>query len=368
MMRKRIYLSPPSMGGNEMNYIQEAFDTNWIAPLGANVDGFENEMCDYLHTKHALAMVSGTSAIHMALRHIGVSDGDTVFCSSFTFAASCNPIIYQNATPVFIDSEPSSWNMSPAALEKAFAKHKPKAVIIVNLYGQSADYDKLKEICDRYKTPIIEDAAESLGATYKGKKSGTIGDYGVLSFNSNKIITASGGGMLLCPDEKSRTTIHKWITQSRDEARHYEHSELGYNYRLSNICAGIGRGQLQTMNVKLKRKREIFECYQNAFSDINEIEMMPICGYSEPNYWLSCITLKNGDPNKIIDALEAENIEPRPIWKPMHQQPFYKGYDYFPHDADVSANIFKHGLCLPSGVDMDENDMYRIISIIKGFF
>ena len=356
-MKKRIYLSAPAMCGREMDYINQAFEENWIAPLGPNVTGFEDEICEYTDAKYALAMTTGTAAIHMALRYLGVENGDAVFCSSLTFAASCNPIIYQNATPVFIDSEPESWNMSPVALQKTFQNYpKPKAVIVVNLYGQSANMDKIVEICDKYDVPIIEDAAESLGATYRGRQSGTIGKFGVFSFNGNKIITTSGGGMLLCPDEQSKKKILKWITQSRDAARHYDHSELGFNYRLSNICAGIGRGQLTALDERIRQKKGIYYKYKQAFADIAEIEMMPICDYGEPNYWLSCFTIKDDcktRPIDIIEALEVENIESRPLWKPMHLQALFNSYPYFLHDNDVSANLFERGLCLPSDVNYE---------------
>jgi dTDP-4-amino-4,6-dideoxygalactose transaminase len=360
------------MCGREIEYVNQAFESNWIAPLGPNVNAFEDEMCEYIGAKYAAAMTTGTAAIHMALKYIGAESGDVVFCSSLTFAASCNPIVYQNATPVFIDSEPKSWNISPAALKKAFDKYPaPKALIAVNLYGQSADMDNIIEICDKYNVPVIEDAAESLGAKYKGKMSGTIGKFGVLSFNGNKIITTSGGGMLICPNEPSKKKVLKWITQSRDSARHYEHSELGFNYRMSNVCAGIGRGQLTSIKTRIERKKEIYLAYQKAFSDIEPIEMMPICEYGEPNYWLSCFTIKDGcktSPTDIIVALEDENIESRPIWKPMHLQPFYKDCDYFAHDGDVSADIFKRGACLPSDVNMDDDDLSRVIDIVRGRF
>jgi len=360
------------MCGREMDYVNSAFESNWVAPLGPNVNAFEDEICEYTGAKkYAVAMTTGTAAIHMALKYLGVEREDIVFCSSLTFAASCNPIVYQNATPVFIDSEPNSWNMSPVALQKAFEKYPaPKAVIVVNLYGQSADMEKISDICGNHGVPIIEDAAESLGAKYKGKMSGTIGKFGVLSFNGNKIITTSGGGMLLCPDEESKKRILKWITQSRDAARHYEHSELGYNYRMSNVCAGIGRGQLTAIGERIRRKKEIYETYKKAFSDIGSIEMMPICDFGEPNYWLSCFTIKDGrvEPIKIIEALEAENIESRPIWKPMHLQPFYKDCDYFSHGGDVSADIFERGLCLPSDVSMSADDQETVIDIVRRHF
>jgi dTDP-4-amino-4,6-dideoxygalactose transaminase len=371
-----IWLSAPAMCGREMGYIKEAFDNNWVAPLGPNVDAFEAEVCAYTGAKHAVAMVSGTAAIHMALRYLGVGPGDVVFCSSLTFAATCNPIIYQGATPVFIDSEPESWNLSPVALEKAFAVYpKPKAVIVVHLYGQSADMDRITALCGGFGVPIIEDAAESLGATYKGRQTGTLGLFGILSFNGNKIITTSGGGMLLCPDEASRAKILKWITQSRDPAPHYQHSELGFNYRLSNICAGIGRGQLTALGDRIRRKREIYEAYKNAFTKnpatAEAVDMMPLCGYGVPNYWLSCITLRPGcgvNPIEIFNTLEADGIQSRPIWKPMQLQPFFEKYDYFAHGGDVSADIFCRGLCLPSDVNMTQDDQQRVITHVQKIF
>ena len=369
---EKIWLSSPHMSdeGYEMEYINEAFSTNWVAPLGENVNQFENEMCDYIGASHAVAMTTGTAAIHMALKYLGVGQGDIVFCTSMTFAASANPIIYEKATPVFIDSDPSSCNMSPTALEKAFKKYpNPKAVITVNLYGQSADYDKILEICDAYNVPVIEDAAESLGATYKGKQTGNIGKFGVFSFNGNKIITTSGGGMLICDSLDAKEKITKWITQSRDPARHYQHSELGFNYRMSNISAGIGRGQLKVLNQRIFKKKYIFEAYIKELENkIDEFFMAPICDFGEPNYWMSCAILEKTDPVRIMEALEKENIESRPIWKPMHMQPFYKDYDYFTHDDDVSKGIFEKGICLPSDTKMNDSDIERIIKVIKGVF
>ncbi|SQC08432.1 spore coat polysaccharide biosynthesis protein [Clostridium perfringens] len=376
---KRIYLASPHMGGLEEVFVKEAFDTNWIAPLGANVDGFENELSEYVGSKTGAALASGTAAIHMALKAVGVKKGDKVFCSSLTFAASCNPIIYEGGIPVFIDSEPESHNMSPVALEKAFKAYEekremPKAVIVVNLYGQSADMDKIIEICKKYNVPIIEDAAESLGATYKGKHSGTFGEYGVYSFNGNKIITTSGGGMLVSNNEEGIAKVRFWSTQARDKARHYEHTELGYNYRMSNIVAGIGRGQLRVLEDRIAKKKEIFETYKEAFKNIEDIEMMPVCEYGEPNYWLTTITLNENSkvkPLDIILALEKENIESRPIWKPMHIQPYYKEYDFYSHNDEeisVSEDIFNRGVCLPSDTKMSDNDMDRVIGIIKNLF
>lgn len=377
---KRIYLASPHMGGLEEVFVKEAFDTNWIAPLGANVDGFEKELSEYVGSKTGAALASGTAAIHMALKAVGVEKGDKVFCSSLTFAASCNPIIYEGGIPVFIDSEPESHNMSPVALEKAFKVYEekgeiPKAVIVVNLYGQSADMDKIIEICKKYNTPIIEDAAESLGATYKGKHSGTFGDYGIYSFNGNKIITTSGGGMLVSNNEEGIAKVRFWSTQARDKARHYEHTELGYNYRMSNIVAGIGRGQLRVLEDRIAKKKEIFETYKEAFKDIEDIEMMPVCEYGEPNYWLTTITLNENSkvkPLDIILALEKENIESRPIWKPMHIQPYYKEYDFYSHNDEeeisVSEDIFNRGVCLPSDTKMTKEEQERVIKIIKELF
>lgn len=377
---KRIYLASPHMGGLEEMFVKEAFDTNWIAPLGANVDGFEKELSEYVGSKTGAALASGTAAIHMALKAVGVKKGDKVFCSSLTFAASCNPIIYEGGIPVFIDSEPESHNMSPVALEKAFKVYKekgemPKAVIVVNLYGQSADMDKIMEICKKYNVPIIEDAAESLGTTYKGKHSGTFGEYGIYSFNGNKIITTSGGGMLVSNNKEGIAKVRFWSTQARDKARHYEHTELGYNYRMSNIVAGIGRGQLRVLEERIAKKKEIFETYTEAFKDIEDIEMMPVCEYGEPNYWLTTITLSENSkvkPLDIILALEKENIESRPIWKPMHIQPYYKEYDFYSHNDEdkvsVSEDIFNRGVCLPSDTKMTKEEHERVIKIIKELF
>ncbi len=367
-MNERINLSTPHMCGREMAYIKEAFDTNWIAPLGKNVTEFENEICAVTGAPQALAMSAGTAALHMALRSLGVGRGDIVFCSSMTFAASCNPIVYEGGTPVFIDSEPSSWNMSPVALKKAFLKYpKPKAVVVVNLYGQSANYDEILKITEEYGVPVVEDAAESLGATYKGRMTGTIGALGVLSFNGNKIITTSGGGMLLCKTEEEKSRILKWITQSRDPARHYQHSELGFNYRMSNICAGIGRGQLTALSERVAKKTQIYQEYQNGFSDVS-VDMMPVCDYGVPSFWLSCMTVRGKDPIALIEALDEHNIESRPIWKPMHLQPYYGECDYFTHDEDVSKRIFETGLCLPSDTKMTAEQQNRVIEIIKAQF
>ena len=366
-MGKRIYLSSPHMSdeGYEMQYIQEAFDTNWIAPLGKNVDEFEKELAAKVGIGHAAALASGTAAIHMALKAASVGEGDIVFCQDLTFAASANPIIYQNATPVFIDSNLETWNMDPDALEKAFEKYpNAKAVIVVHLYGLAADMDKIVELCKKHNAILIEDAAESLGTTYKGKHTGTIGDYGIYSFNGNKIITTSGGGMLVSNDEERIAKVRFWATQARDKARHYQHSELGYNYRMSNIVAGIGRGQLKVLDQRVAKKKYIFEYYKQELGDLPNITFMPINDWNEPNYWLSCIQLTGKvRPLDVIDALEKENIESRPLWKPMHLQPFYANCDYI--GQGVSDTLFENGLCLPSDTKMTDDDLARVVKTIR---
>lgn len=371
MIRNKIHLSSPHMSdeGYELQYIREAFDTNWIAPLGTNVNEFENELAAMVNIKSAAALISGTAAIHLALKAAEVASGDIVLCSSLTFSATVNPIIYQNAIPVFIDSDIDTWNISPVALEMAIKKYirmgrKPKALLIVHLYGVTADMDKVIEICKRYNITLIEDAAESLGSLYKGKHTGTLGDYGIFSFNGNKIITTSGGGMLISNNEAMIEKARFWATQSRDPARHYQHSELGFNYRMSNIVAGIGRGQLKVLDQRIKKKKEIFEFYCREIGHLDGIEMMPVNDWNDPNYWLSCIML-NGKvrPLDVIIALEKENIESRPVWKPMHMQPFFAGYDYI--GEGVAEKIFEDGVCLPSDTKMSDSDLERIVEVIK---
>lgn len=377
-MKKRIYLASPHMGGEELDYINEAFDTNWVAPLGPNVNNFEKAISEYTGAKSATALVSGTSAIHLALKCLGVGEGDVVFCSTLTFSATANPIIYQGAEPVFIDSEYSSWNMCPIALQKAFDyavenNKMPKAVLVVNLYGQSADYDKLKAICDKYNVPIIEDAAESLGATYKGVQTGTIGEIGIYSFNGNKIITTSGGGMMVSNNEEYTKKSLFWATQSREAERHYEHKELGFNYRMSNVVAGIGRGQMKVLDERIGKKKEIYKAYKEGFKDIKDLDMMNVCDFGEPNYWLSAATIKEDSKVKPLDimlALEEENIESRPVWKPMHIQPFFKNYKFFSSfkKGSISENLFERGICLPSDTKMNTDDIKKIIEIVKSIF
>ncbi|NJD04474.1 MAG: aminotransferase class I/II-fold pyridoxal phosphate-dependent enzyme [Ruminiclostridium sp.] len=350
--------------GYEMQYIQEAFDTNWIAPLGKNVNEFEKELAQKVGAKSAAALSSGTAAIHLALKAAGVSAGDIVFCPSLTFSATANPIIYQNAIPVFIDSDYETWNMCPVALEKAFEKYKPKAVIVVHLYGLSADMDRIVEICKEHNVPLIEDAAESLGNLYKGKHTGTFGDFGVFSFNGNKIITTSGGGMLVSDNVERVAKVRYWATQARDPARHYQHSELGFNYRMSNVVAGIGRGQLKVLDKRIGQKNNIFEFYKRELEHLEGVKFMPINEWNEPNYWLTCITLSGKvKPIDIMEVLEKENIESRPIWKPMHMQPFFEKYDFV--GTNVSEKLFENGVCLPSDTKMDDEDLYRTVEIIK---
>ena len=354
--------------GYEMEYIKEAFDTNWIAPLGANVDGFEIELAAKVGSKHAAALSSGTAAIHMALKAAGIGKGDIVFCQDLTFSATANPIIYQNATPVFIDSDYKTWNMDPKALESAFEKYpKVKAVIVVHLYGLSADLDPIIDLCNKYDVSLIEDAAESLGTKYKGKDTGTFGDYGIYSFNGNKIITTSGGGMLVSDNEEKIDKVRFWSTQSRDKARHYQHSELGYNYRMSNIVAGIGRGQLKVLENRISKKKYIFENYKKELKNFEGIEFMPINDWNEPNYWLSCITVRGKvRPIEIMEALEKDNIETRPIWKPMHMQPYFEEYDFI--GEGVSEKIFESGVCLPSDTKMTDEEMKRVCNTIKRLY
>ncbi len=375
--KPRIYLSPPHMSGYEMEYIKEAFDTNWIAPLGPNVNAFETELAEYVGCRKALAVSSGTAAIHLALRLVGVKAGDVVFCSSLTFIGSVNPVLYQGAVPIFIDSEPESWNMSPAALEKAFAWAEgegrlPRAVIVVNLYGQSADMEPLLNICNRYGVPVVEDAAESLGDTYKGKASGTWGKFGIYSYNGNKIITTSGGGMLVSEDEEALKKALFWATQARDEAPWYQHSEMGYNYRMSNIAAGIGRGQLRVLDERVQARRKVFQRYEEGLGDLAGVEFMPEASFGRTNRWLTVMTLDpvvcSAVPMDIIQALEAENIESRPVWKPMHLHPLFTGCRYFTHgeEESVSDRLFQQGVCLPSGSSLTEEEQERVIRCVRG--
>jgi len=365
------------MGGNEEKYVKEAFDTNWIAPLGENVTQFENAVKSYTGTKAACALSSGTGGLHLALDLLGVGPGDIVFCSSLTFIATANPIMYLGAEPVFIDSDLDSWNMSPYALRKAFEKYAamdklPKAVMIVNLYGQSAKMDELMAICNEYNVPVVEDAAESLGSKYHGQMSGTFGKFGIFSFNGNKIITTSGGGMIISDDEKAIAHALKKTTQARDNALHYQHSEVGYNYRLSNVSAGIGRGQMEVLDDRVAKKRDIFDRYVEGLKGIDGISFMEELEDSFSNRWLSTIIVDSEKVGKtsveIIKHLAGFNIEARPVWKPMHLQPLFEGKDFIQDEQqDVSKFLFENGICLPSDTKMTINIQKQIVDIIMNF-
>lgn len=384
MADKRIYLSCPTMHGEEQKFVQEAFDTNWVAPLGPNVNAFEKEMAEYTGAGYAAALSAGTAAIHLALRLLEVKEGDVVFVSSLTFSATCNPIVYEKAIPVFIDSERDTWNMDPKALEKAFEKYpNPKAVVIVHLYGTPAKLDEIMEICNAHNVPLIEDAAESLSSTYKGKQTGTFGRIGIYSFNGNKIITTSGGGMLVSAEEELTKKATFLATQARDPARHYQHSQIGYNYRMSNVTAGIGRGQLLHIEEHKAIKKDIYRQYREAFADIEQIAMNPLNPDGDSNCWLSCMTIDKEcsvTPDQVMDALAAENIETRPIWKPMHLQPVFAENDFITaagsirnitaeeSGISVSEDIFNRGLCLPSDIKNTPEDMKKIISIVRNCF
>jgi len=375
-MSKKIWLSAPHMGGEEIKFVTTAFETNWIAPLGPNVNGFENDLVSYTHRKHAAALTSGTAAIHLGLTLVGVSQGDYVLCQSFTFCGSANPIKYLGAKPVFIDSEMETWNMDPVLLEKAIvdlAKKniKPKAMIPVHLYGMPAKIQQIEAISAKYEIPIIEDAAEALGSTYKGKNCGNFGDLSVLSFNGNKIITTSGGGALLGNNAKVIEKARFLATQARDNAPHYEHSEIGYNYRLSNISAGIGRGQMIVLDERVAQRRAIYKRYERELEHIEAFTFLDEPSETFSNRWLSAI-LVNPSNSKGLDReairlkLETLNIESRPLWKPMHMQPVFK--NELVYTNGVSELLFANGLCLPSASNMSEEDQTLVIDTIKGMF
>ena len=376
---RHILLSTPHLGEFEMGFIEEAFRTNWIAPLGPNVDAFERELANHVRSRQAAALSSGTAALHLALRVLGVGQGDTVFCSSLTFIASAYPILYVGATPVFIDSEPATWNMSSQALERAFKDASrrgrlPKAVIVVSLYGQSADMDPLLSICNAYDVPVIEDAAESLGATYRDRASGTWGKIGVYSFNGNKIITTSGGGMLVSDDPALVERARFLSTQARESAPWYEHSEVGYNYRMSNVLAGIGRGQLKVLEQRVTSRRTIFERYRTGLAHIDAIQWMPEADYGRSTRWLSVCMVDQRQtgltPGDVIVRLAKLGIEARHVWKPMHQQPLFKGCNYYPHQtgASFADHAFATGVCLPSGSNMLSDQQDRIIEAMAAMF
>jgi pyridoxal phosphate-dependent aminotransferase EpsN len=369
---KRVYLSPPHVCGDEQSLVAEAFSTNWIAPVGPHVDAFEQEFEDVVGVPHAVALSSGTAALHLAMQVLGVGSGDHVICSSLTFSASANPICYERATPVFVDCD-DTWTLDPSLVEEALkceesAGRRAKAVVAVDLYGQCADYEPILEICQRYGVPLVEDAAEALGATYKGRPSGGFGRLGVFSFNGNKIITTSGGGMLVSHEKELVDRARFLATQARDPAPHYEHSQIGYNYRLSNVLAAIGRGQLKTLAQRLSARRGVFDRYVEGLRDLAGIRFMPEASYGRSNRWLTCLTIDPSlfgtDREAVRLALEAENIESRPVWKPMHMQPVFAGARMF--GGAVSERFFRDGLCLPSGSSLSPDDQDRVISIVRG--
>ncbi|GAA6617023.1 DegT/DnrJ/EryC1/StrS family aminotransferase [Scytonema sp. NUACC26] len=374
-MIKPILLSTPHMGDRELEFVKEAFDTNWIAPVGPQIDAFEQEFCQANGARHAAAVSSGTAALHLALRLVGVESGDEVFCSTLTFIATANPITYLGAKPVFIDSDLTTWNMNPdllwEALERRSRRGKlPKAVVLVHLYGQSADIDPILEICDRYEIPLIEDAAESLGATYKGRATGTFGRIGIYSFNGNKIITTSGGGMLVSDDERLVTEARFLATQARDLAPHYQHSEIGYNYRLSNILAGIGRGQLRVLNDRVAARRRNYEIYAAALGKLPGIEFMPEANFGSATRWLTCLTIDpeafGADREQVRLALAKQQIETRPVWKPLHLQPVFTKCKCI--DGAIAEYLFTRGLCLPSGSNLTIEDLERVIDAIESVY
>ncbi|MBE9168015.1 aminotransferase class I/II-fold pyridoxal phosphate-dependent enzyme [Pleurocapsales cyanobacterium LEGE 06147] len=374
-MLKPILLSTPHMGDRELEFVKEAFDTNWIAPVGPHVDAFEQEFCQVVGTSHAAAVSSGTAALHLALQLIGVEPGDEVFCSTLTFIATASPITYLGAKPVFIDSDRTSWNMNPDLLEEAL-EHRakigklPKAVVVVHLYGQSADIEPILKACDRYEIPLIEDAAESLGATYKGRSPGTFGRIGIFSFNGNKIITTSGGGMLIADDPNLVSKARFLATQARDPAPHYQHSEIGYNYRLSNVLAGIGRGQLLVLEERVQARRRNFEFYQQALGHLLGIEFMPEASFGRATRWLTCLTINPAtfgiDREKVRLALAEQQIEARPVWKPLHLQTVFAECECI--GGAVAEDLFERGLCLPSGSNLTTEDLERVVGSFNGIY
>lgn len=370
---KKVWLSSPTMHGEEQMYVKEAFDTNWVSTVGVNLEKLEEGICRQIGCKYAVALSAGTAAIHLAVKLAGVRQGDRVFCSDMTFAATVNPVTYEKGEQIFIDEERDTWNMSPEALKKAFELYPDtKVVIVVNLYGTPAKLDEIRSICDEKGALLIEDAAESLGATYKGRQTGTFGTYNAISFNGNKIITTSGGGMLLTDDEEAAGRARFWSTQARENFPWYQHEETGYNYRMSNILAGIGRGQLLHLQEHIDLKRAVYRRYKEGLADL-PVTMNPYLEYSEPNFWLSCMLINRDcgvSPETIRLRLEEYNAEARPIWKPMHMQPIFKGYKYVTEmeGEDVGADIFARGLCLPSDIKMTVDEQEKVINIIKSCF
>ena len=376
-MRKPIPLATPTMHGDELKFVQEAFDRNWIAPLGFNCDGLEKEMGEYLYKDldkecHALSLVSCTSALHLAVKLAGVKRGDIVLCSDMTFAATVNPVSYEGGVQVYVDSEEETWNMDPVALEKAFEKYPDaKVVVLAHLYGTPSKMDEILEVCERHNAILIEDAAEALSATYHGRQCGTFGKYNAISFNGNKIITTSGGGMLLTESKEDREKAFFWATQSREPAPWYQHEEIGYNYRMSNVVAGIGRGQLLHLDEHRDLKEKIYRRYEEGLKGL-PVKMNPYLKDTKPNFWLSCMIIDEGcevDPMTVINKLAEDKIDYRPIWKPMHMQPVFKDNDFISvGEKSVGEDVFSRGLCLPSDIKMTEEEQERVISVIKSCF
>ncbi|SHI60039.1 DegT/DnrJ/EryC1/StrS family aminotransferase [Flavobacterium haoranii] len=377
MKSDKIWLSSPHMGGGEQKYVQEAFDTNWIAPLGPNVSGFEQDLERYLGGQcHVAALSSGTAALHLALLVLGVQAGDEVICQSMTFSASANPIVYLGATPVFIDSETTTWNLCPIALENAIQDRirlgkKPKAIVAVHLYGVPFQVEAIQAISKKYEIPIIEDSAEALGSSYQQQKCGTIGDIGILSFNGNKIITTSGGGALVTKDPKIKEKVVFLATQARDQAPHYQHSEIGYNYRMSNVCAGIGRGQMEVLENHVRARRAMHAFYLDIFKNIKGVTVFQATSESYANYWLSAIIVEESKTNGITREqlrllFEKENIESRPLWKPMHLQPVFANCPYY--GTQIAESLFEKGLCMPSGSNLTDRERERIQKVVADLF
>lgn len=374
-MTDPIYLSPPHIGDREEEYVREAFETNWIAPVGPHVDAFEEEFAEEVGAEHALALNSGTSALHLAMIEAGVEEGDEVLVSTLTFVASANIVAYQNAEPVFVDCDRETWNMDPELLREALDERAergelPEAVMVVHMCGQAADLDPIVEACERYGVTLIEDAAEALGATYRGRAPGTFGDMGAYSFNGNKIITTSGGGMLVSDDGELIEHARKLSTQARDDAPHYEHTELGYNYRLSNLLAGVGRGQLELLDERVEQTRQVYRFYEEALGDLPGVEFMPEADYGESTRWLTCLTIDPEEAgvtrDEVLEALQADDIDARPVWKPMHLQPLYEGCKVI--GGEVAEDLFERGMSLPSGSSLTEEDLARITGIVRGSF
>jgi len=364
-VKDRLFLSAPHMTGNELKYIEKVFESNYIAPLGEYINKFEESIQDYTGAEHALAVTSATAAIHLALRVLGIKEGDDVLASTFTFIGSVTPVLYQNANPVFIDSDEASWNVSPELLEAYLntCEKKPKAFILTYLYGMSADIEKIASICKEHSVYLIEDDAESLGATFNGKHTGTFGDFGVYSFNGNKILTTSGGGMLVTPRKEWRDKAMFYSTPAKGPYVHYEHEEYGYNYRMSNVLAAIGVAQMEVIEDRVLKKREIFEWYKEFLDDIEEIHFMPELENSRGNRWLTALTFEKTDFNKVMEALEEINVESRPLWKPMHMQPLFK--DAKTYLDGTSEALFEKGLCVASSTIMTKNDVKRICEVIR---